>query len=111
MIKDLNKILKSNEEETVKFYVCKTIENITAQSVNAGTKFANLETVLSMFQIIGTTKSEHLKVCATICLNHIARLNPTLVAPILEKFTVRQLCAGFHESNPRVQQVFICLYC
>lgn len=28
--------LASNEDETVRFYACKTLENITAQSISAG---------------------------------------------------------------------------
>lgn len=35
--------LDPNEDEIVRFYACKTIENITAQSISAGCSFANLE--------------------------------------------------------------------
>ena len=35
--------LDPNEDEVVRFYACKTIENITAQSISAGCSFANLE--------------------------------------------------------------------
>jgi len=95
----------------VKFYACKTIENITAQSINAGTKFANMDSVNSMIQIISTTRNENLKVCAIICLNHIGRLNPSLVSTILEKYTLKQACSNFTESHPRIQQVlFIYLF-
>lgn len=40
----LIKVIKNpNEDEIVKCYACKTIENITAQSVSTGTKFSNPE--------------------------------------------------------------------
>lgn len=35
--------LRPAEDDVVKFYACKTIENITAQSVIAGEKFATAE--------------------------------------------------------------------
>jgi len=109
LISLLNKIVRSNEEETVRFYACKTIENITAQSINAGSKFANLDTVTSMFATINTTKNENLKICATVCLNHVARLNPSLITTIIENYSVRQICLNFTESHPRIQQVLITL--
>jgi hypothetical protein len=37
--------LKNTEDETVRFYACKTLENITAQSNSAGDRFASVEAI------------------------------------------------------------------
>ncbi len=51
------KSLRSSEDEIVRFYAAKTIENITAQSNSAGHRFATLEAInylLSIFLSTGT---------------------------------------------------------
>jgi len=107
MVSLLLKTIQSKEDEIVIFYACKTIENITAQSINAGTKFASLDFVTALHSIYTTTKNEALKVCAVVCLGHIARLNGSLIWKIIEKFSVRHICSSFSESNARIQQVYI----
>ena len=39
------------EDDTVRFYACKTLENICAQSNSAGHKFASLETINHLLAI------------------------------------------------------------
>lgn len=104
----LGRILKSTtEEETVKFYACKTIENITAQSISAGTKFANLEMLGIFIQLYLSTKNEYFKICNAVCISHLVRLNSTLSIPAVEKLTMKHMAQVFMESNPRIQQAFI----
>jgi len=46
------KILKTEgEDDLVKYYACKTIENITAQSIETGQSFANPETCNTIVQL------------------------------------------------------------
>jgi hypothetical protein len=80
--------LKTNsEDEIVKFYAAKTIENITAQSVSTGAKFANQETASALVNVYFTTKNEALKICSTICITHIIVLQSSLIDFVLEKFS------------------------
>jgi serine/threonine-protein kinase ULK4 len=50
--------LNAKEEETARFYACKTIENITAQSISAGCNFATLDVAAHLLNIYHTTKNE-----------------------------------------------------
>lgn len=43
--------LRPDEDETVRFYACKTLENITAQSNSAGDRFAVPESVDFLLRI------------------------------------------------------------
>lgn len=101
------KTIKANEDDIVKFYACKTVENITAQSISVGTKFANLEFASAFFSLYTSTKNEGIKICSAVTLGHISRLNPNLTWPILEKLTLRHICTSFTDANARIQQVFI----
>jgi hypothetical protein len=105
----LLKILKANEDEVVKFYTCKTVENITAQSLKAGIKFATIEFFHALHSIYVTTKNESLKVSIVCAFSHIARLNTSLVWPMIEKLGINHIAGCFHDSNPRIQQAFITL--
>ena len=53
-IKSLVKALNQGEDEIVRFYACKTIENITAQSISAGCNFATLEVATLLLNIYHT---------------------------------------------------------
>lgn len=46
--------LASTEDETVRFYACKTLENITAQSISAGYQFATLKVATQLLNIYHT---------------------------------------------------------
>lgn len=81
------KILKTpNEDEVVKFYAAKTVENITAQSVSTGTKFANSDVAGGLISLYFSTKNENLKICSIVCLTHMTVLNNSLIEFILDKF-------------------------
>ena len=75
------------EDDIVRFYACKTLENICAQSNSAGHKFATLETInhlLAIFLSGAQPKNvqqqeapafyENLKTSAAVALSHICRL-------------------------------------
>lgn len=57
-ISGLQKILKNeNEDLIVRVYCCKTIQNITAQSKDIGTKFAQQDTILALIKSMVSTKN------------------------------------------------------
>ena len=58
LIHSLLKILKSpTEDEIVKMYCCKSIENITAQAKEVGLKFAQIDTLLVLISSFNSTKN------------------------------------------------------
>ena len=106
------------EDDIVRFYACKTLENICAQSNSAGHKFASLETInhlLAIFlsQVSNFTKAgapkqtpqfyEALKVSSAVALSHICGLNPQLFHSIFERITAPVYCNTLTEGTPRVQ--------
>ena len=99
------KALRHEEDEIVKFFAAKTIENITSQAMSTGVKFANAETLSMLLQVFITTKNEGLKVCAAICLNHISRINVSLSLILIEKLSFKQLVLIFLDGLQRIQQV------
>lgn len=103
----LLKCLKSEEDEIVKFFAAKTIENITSQSISTGVKFANSETLTLLLQIFLITKNEGLKICTAVCLNHICRINGSLSLVLLEKLSFKQIVLVFMDGLQRIQQVYI----
>lgn len=99
--------LVASEEETARFYACKTIENITAQSISAGCNFATLEVGTLLLNIYHTTKNEQFKVSAAVSISHICKLNTTLFPTIFESLTCKQFSLALLEGNARIQQAFI----
>lgn len=58
IISTMIKILKSpNEDEIVKIYCCKSIENITAQAQKVGLNFSQVDTLMAMVSSFSTTKN------------------------------------------------------
>lgn len=84
---NLNTIVKTiknnNEDELTRFYACKTVENITAQTKVVGSKFAQLEVISALINLLNESKLELLKSSAASALHHIVILNESLLEPIL----------------------------
>ena len=97
--------MKSNEDDIVRFYACKIIENILAQSVTIGIRFTTAEIVNNLYNVYISTKNEGMKTCAAICISHIARINTDLVSFIFDKFTLKHFCSVFQDGNQKLQQV------
>lgn len=106
------------EDDVVRFYACKTLENICAQSNSAGHKFATLETINHLLAIFlaQPVKSnqqqapafyENLKTSAAVALSHICRLQPHLFPTIFERITPAVYCSTLIDGHPRVQQALI----
>lgn len=76
----LLKVLRNTaEDDIVRFYVCKTIENITAQAKIVGAKFAQLDIMLSLVSLYATAKLELMKVSIVSCFHHSITLNESLL--------------------------------
>ena len=98
---------KSAEDEAVRFYACKTIENISAQSQRAGSRFSTNEVMSIMLSIYSTSKYESFRCSASVVLSHIIRLNNTLIQSFLDKFPIKQISSAIGDEQPRIQQSFL----
>jgi serine/threonine-protein kinase ULK4 len=76
--------LNNGEDETVRFYACKTLENITAQSISAGYQFATLKVAALLLNIYHTQTNEVFRTSAAVSISHICKLNSTLFPTIFE---------------------------
>jgi len=101
------KCLQAGEDDIVRFYSCKTIENITAQSISAGCHFATLEVATLLLNIYHTTKNDALKTSAAVSVSHICKLNTTLFPTIFESISCYQFSLAMVEGQQRIQQAFI----
>lgn len=88
-IKSLIKCLHQGEDDIVRFYACKTIENITAQSISAGCNFATLEVATLLLNIYHTQTTDSFRTSAAVSVSHICKLNTTLFPTIFESITCK----------------------
>lgn len=98
---------KSSDDEAVRFYACKTIENISAQSQKAGSRFSTNEVLITMINIYNSTKYESFKSSASVVISHVIRLNPSTITVFLDKFPVKNISAALSDEQPRIQQSFL----
>ena len=94
--------LASGEDETVRFYACKTVENITAQSISAGCSFATLKVATLLLNIYHTVTHEAFKTSAAVSISHICKLNTMLFPTIFESLTSKNFSAALLEGTPRI---------
>lgn len=83
-VKAVLNALRPAEDDVVKFYACKTIENITAQSVIAGEKFATKDCALLLLAIYHAKLSEGFTVVSSVALSHLSKLSPQLFPLVFE---------------------------
>ena len=100
-------LLADDKDSVVKFYACKTIENITAQSISAGERFATPEAASSLLNIYINSDSEGFRIVASVALSHLSKLNPSLFPVIFETITPKLFFATFKEGHARTQQAYI----
>ena len=106
-IKSLVRCLHQGEDEIVRFYACKTIENITAQSISAGCNFATLEVATLLLNIYHTQQNENFRTSGAVSVSHICKLNTTLFPTIFESITCKQFSQALLDGSQRVQQAFL----
>lgn len=110
LIHSLLKVLKNpSEDEIVRIYCCKSIENITAQAKEVGLKFAQIDTLMVLLNAFTTTKNESFKTSISCCLHHIMQLNTTLREMFLDKVGLHNLVATFRnpETSNKTQQIML----
>jgi len=76
-VETLTRCLIDREDEVVRFYACKTVENITAQSITAGCSFATLKVATLLLNIYHTQSNEVFKISAAVSISHL-RLAPRI---------------------------------
>ena len=101
------KHLKPTEDEIVRFYASKTIENITALSIRIGFKFATLDVSTLLLNAFYTTQIEAFKISAGVSISHICKLNDAIFPTLFESITCKKFCNILIDSHPRIQQAFI----
>jgi hypothetical protein len=92
--------LREQEDETVRFYASKTLENITAQSNSAGDRFASVEAVNYLLHIFLSPAgiNENFRTSAAVALSHICKLQPRLFPMIFNKVTAKHFCYTLTEG-------------
>lgn len=95
----MTQCLKSYEDETVRYFACKAVENIAAQSSSAGHLLANGITAKLLLEVFLNGEKEGFANTGAIALGHLVKINPSLFDHILETINSAQLCKILCESN------------
>jgi hypothetical protein len=99
--------MKPSEDDTVRFYACKAIENITAQSQSAGHSLATVPTCKCLLEAFLNGGKEAYINTAAVAISHICKLNPILFNYIIDYIPIDDICSILIEENTRIQQAFI----
>jgi hypothetical protein len=104
----LNWCLEKNDDEIIKFYVVKTIENISALTQISKIYFTKDERfLLNLISVANTTKNSDLKVSAIYSISHIIRLEPKLFRIFIDKVGVVNVINLAERENNKIQQALI----
>ncbi|KAM3146228.1 hypothetical protein pb186bvf_001573 [Paramecium bursaria] len=107
----LVKIIKNpQEDEVVKCYCIKTIENISSQSMTTGIKFAQPDLIALIINVFNTTKNEQLKISCAVSLANLLIIDNTQVEVFMQTLGLKNLTNIFFENLPRVQQAMITIF-
>ena len=101
--------LRAGEDEIVRFYAVKTVENILAQSKVASLRLSTPDLCPLLASIYLTSKQELMKTSAIVGLSHLVRLNPALIPVALERLTLRNIVTALSEGQARIQQALLTL--
>ena len=101
-VETLTRCLIDREDEVVRFYACKTVENITAQSITAGCSFATLKVATLLLNIYHTQSNEVFKISAAVSISHICKLNTTLFATIFASLGPKNFSLALLEGPARI---------
>ncbi|KAL4477046.1 hypothetical protein ABPG72_015359 [Tetrahymena utriculariae] len=107
------KTIKNYEEdELVKFYATKTVENIASQSVTVSQYFCNQDTINALAGLYLFTRNENLKISVIVSLSQIARLNNSLAEFIILQIqgipNLKEILVG-DNAPTRIQQAVLTL--
>ena len=101
--------LKAGEDETVRVYAVKTVENMLAQSKQAALKLATPDLCPLLVATYLTARQEGLRTSAIVALSHLVRVNRALVPTALERLTARNIVLALSEGQARIQQATLTL--
>lgn len=76
----------------MRFYACKTIENITALSISTGYKFSSLDVVTLLINAFHTTTIDAFRISAAVTISHICKLNSAMFPTFFESITCKKYC-------------------
>ncbi len=80
----------------VQHYAIKTIENIGSQAGTWATRFGSSEVVSYLITIWQGSKNDNIRATAASTLSRLMRHSPTLLAPTLEKYSLKPVVQGTH---------------
>ena len=80
----------------VQHYAIKTIENIGSQAGAWATRFGSSEVVSYLVTIWQGSKNDNMRATAASTLSRLTRHSPTLLAPTLEKYSLKPAVQGMH---------------
>lgn len=101
----MTRVLKSvSEDDIVKLYCIKTVENITAQSQVTSRAFLNDQFIAVLVNLVMQNKLESIRVSAMIVLCNLVRLDDSFSLRVLETIGARSTLNWLkHEdANPRM---------
>ncbi len=78
----------------MKHYAIKTIENISSQAGEWATRFASSEVVSYLVTIWQGSKNDNIRATAASTLSRLMRHSPSLLAPTLEKYSLKPVVQG-----------------
>lgn len=105
--------LRSSEDEVVRLYATKTIENITAQCKAAGLKFVSgsssqiSEVSTVLYNMMLSSRNEALRSSAAVTLCHFVRIQSSMVNSIIEKMTSANITVLMSDGQARLQQAIL----
>lgn len=106
-INTLIKSMRPYEDEIVRFYACKAIENITAQSQTAGHSLATIPTCKALLDAFINGGKDSYVNTAAVALSHVVKLNPSLFNYVIDYIPLEDICTVLNDGHSRVQQAFI----
>lgn len=106
-VNTLFKCIKCDNDECVRFYACKTIENITAQSNTGGAKFVNIDIMNLFISIYSSTKNDHFRTCVIAALGNFAKINPKIAIKIIEGIGFKIIISNIIDSPSRNLQALL----
>lgn len=99
----VSRMTRKGEDTVTRFYACKTIENITAQSREAGERFSNGDTAKYLLDAYMTaTEKESFRVSAGVALSHMSKLNKNLFPLIFDTITADGFFKNLNDGNVRI---------
>ena len=103
----LLKCINPMEDEIVKFYACKAVENISAQSQSAGYLLATKKTCKCLLEAFLNGGKPSFISTSAVALSNIWKLNPSLFSIVIEVINLEEFWKIAVQGQSRIQQAFV----